>query len=73
MSVYGGAGSNNKSVNVGFNEVDGRTITIVEGQWTDFTIPLSHISNAGTLTHLYLKNYSATGDFTIYVDNLGIY
>ena len=60
-------------MNVGFNEVDGKTITIVEGQWTDFTIPLSQISSASTLSFLYFKNYSASGDFTIYVDNLGIY
>jgi primosomal replication protein N len=73
VSIYGGTGSSGKSVNVGFNEVDGKTITIVEGQWTDFTIPLSQISSASTLSFLYFKNYSASGDFTIYVDNLGIY
>jgi hypothetical protein len=39
VSIYGGAGSSGKSVNVGFNETDGKTINIVEGQWTDFTIP----------------------------------
>ncbi len=73
ISIYGGAGSNGKSVNIGFNEQDGKTVQVVEGQWTDFDIPLSQISAAGTLTHLYLKNYSASGDFTIYVDNIGIY
>jgi hypothetical protein len=73
VSIYGGTGSNGKSVNIGFNEVDGKTVTIVEGQWTDFTIPLSQISAISTLTHLYMKKYSATGAFTIYVDNLGIY
>jgi hypothetical protein len=73
VSIYGGAGSGSKTVNIGFNEADGKTVTIVEGQWTDFTIPLSQISSASTLTHLYIKNYSATGDFTIYVDNLELY
>lgn len=73
VSIYGGTGSNGKSVNIGFNEVDGKTITIVEGQWTDFTILLNQISSASTLSYLYLKNYSASGAFTIYVDNLGIY
>ncbi|HVG16197.1 MAG TPA: IPT/TIG domain-containing protein, partial [Chitinophagaceae bacterium] len=72
FSLYGGAGSNNKTVNIGFNEVDGKTITVVEGQWTDFTIPLSEISATSTLTHLYMKNYSATGAYTIYVDNIEI-
>jgi hypothetical protein len=73
VSIYGGTGSNGQNVNVGFNEADGKTITIVEGQWTDFTIPLSQISSASTLSFLYLKKYSTNGDFTIYVDNLGIY
>jgi hypothetical protein len=73
VSIYGGTGSNGKSINVGFNEADGKTISIVEGQWTDFTIPLSEISSVSILTHLYLKNYSASGDFTLFVDNLGIY
>ena len=73
VSIYGGTGSGGQNVNVGFNEQDGKTITVVAGQWTDFTIPLSQISSASTVTHLYLKKYSTNGDFTIYVDNLGIY
>jgi hypothetical protein len=73
VSIYGGAGSNNQNVNIGFNEADGKTITIVEGQWTDYTIPLSQISAASTLSFLYIKKYSTNGDFTIYFDNLGVY
>ncbi|MGE5522038.1 MAG: IPT/TIG domain-containing protein [Candidatus Dadabacteria bacterium] len=73
LSIYGGAGSSGKSVNIGFNEKDGKTVTIVEGQWTDFNIPLNQISPDGTLNFLYLKNYSSSGAFTIYVDNIGIY
>lgn len=73
VSIYGGAGSGGKSVNIGFNEKDGKTVQIVEGKWTDFEIPLSEISASSTVTHLYFKNYSASGAFTIYVDNLGIY
>lgn len=73
VSIYGGAGSSGKSVNIGFNEADGKTVTLVEGQWTDFTIPLNQISAVSTLTHLYIKNYSASGAFTIYVDDLGLY
>lgn len=73
VSIYGGAGSDGKSVNIGFNEQDGKTVTLVEGQWNDFTIPLSQISSATTLSFLYFKNYSASGAFTIYIDDLGIY
>lgn len=73
VSIYGGAGSNNQNVNIGFNEKDGKTVQVVEGQWTDFTIPLSQISPDGTLKFLYFKKYSTNGDFTIYIDNLGVY
>jgi hypothetical protein len=72
VSIFGGPGSAGKSINIGFNEADGKTVTIVEGAWTNFDIPLGQISSATTLTHLYLKNYSAAGDFTIYVDDMGL-
>ncbi|MEO5563930.1 MAG: IPT/TIG domain-containing protein [Chitinophagaceae bacterium] len=73
IAIYGGTGSNGQNVNIGFNEADGKTVTIVEGQWTDFSIPISQISAASTLGFLYLKKYSTNGDFTIYFDNLGLY
>lgn len=73
VSIYGGTGSNGKNVNIGFNEADGKTVTLIEGQWIDFTIPLNQISAASTLTHLYIKKYTAGSDFTIYIDDLGLY
>ena len=73
VSIYGGTGSNGKNVNIGFNEADGKTVTLIEGQWIDFTIPLNQISAATTLTHLYIKKYTAGSDFTIYIDDLGLY
>lgn len=72
VSIYGGTGSNGKSVNIGFNEADGKTVTVVEGAWTNFDIPFNQISSATTLTHLYIKNYSASGAFTIYIDDMGL-
>ena len=75
ISIYGGPGTNGKRVNIGFNEQDGKTIDLVEGVWTDYTIPLSDISGATTLTHLYIKEYSGingVADYTIYIDDLGL-
>lgn len=74
ISIYGGPGTTGKRVNIGFNEQDGKTIDLVEGVWTDYTIPLSDISAATTLTHLYIKEYSGVGgpDFVIYVDDWGL-
>lgn len=72
ISIFADATATGKSINIGFNEQDGKTITLAAG-WNDLTIPLSQISSATTLSYLYIKNFSATGAFTIYVDNLGIY
>lgn len=75
LSVYGGSGSTGKKINIGFNAQDGKTIDLVEGAWTDFTIPLSDISPATTLTDLWIKEYSnVTGvaDYTVYIDDLGL-
>lgn len=74
ISIFGGPGTGGKRVNIGFNESDGKTIDLVEGVWTDYTIPLSDISSVTSLTHLYIKEYSGVGgpDFTIYIDDMGL-
>jgi hypothetical protein len=72
LSVYADATAAGKSINIGFNEQDGKTVTLAAG-WNDLNIPLSQISPATTLSFLYIKNYTASGDFTIYVDDIGIY
>lgn len=73
FSVYGGTGSNGSSVNIGINEADGATFTVTEGAWKDISIPLSDITSADNMGFLYFKNYTPSGDFTIYLDNIGIY
>jgi hypothetical protein len=73
LSIYGDVGSGGKKVNVGLNNQDGYTITVVEGVWTDYTIPLSSTAATTTLTDLIVKEFNGTGGFTIYVDNIGLY
>jgi hypothetical protein len=73
ISIYGEVGSGGKKVNVGLNNADGYTITIVEGVWTDYTIPLASTAATTTLTDLIVKEFNGTGGFTIYVDNIGLY
>ena len=73
LSIYGDVGSGGKKVNVGLNNADGYTITVVEGVWTDYTIPLSSTAATTTLTDLIVKEFNGTGGFTIYVDNIGLY
>jgi hypothetical protein len=72
ISIYADATATDKSINIGFNEQDGKTVTLVAG-WNDLSIPLSQISAATTLSFLYIKDYTPSGAFTIYVDDVGIF
>ena len=72
ISIYGGVGTNGKRINIGINGGDSYTITLVEGRWTDYAIPISSLTSATTLNEIWIKEYNGTGGFTIYVDALGL-
>ena len=72
ISIYGAPGSGGKKVNIGINGADKYTITLVEGAWTDYAIPLSNLTSGSTISEILVKEYSGTGGFTIYVDALGL-
>ncbi len=73
VSIYGGTGSSGRKVNIGINENDGMTVTVVEGKWTDFTVKISDLGNPAKLTAIYIKEYSnSPGDYTIYLDDIGL-
>lgn len=71
ISIYGGPGSGGKNINIGINAADKYTITIVEGKWTDYAIPLSALTG-GPLNEIWIKEYNGTGGFSIYVDAMGL-
>jgi hypothetical protein len=72
ISLYGGPGSNGLKVNLGINGADSYNITLVEGKWTDYQIPLSDLNISGNITDIILKEYNGTGGFTVYVDDMGL-
>lgn len=72
ISIYGGPASNGLKINIGINQADAYTITLVEGQWTDYTIPISGLTSASTLNEIWVKEFNGTGGFTIYVDDMGL-
>lgn len=74
ISIYGAPGSGGKQVNLGINQNDKYTITVVEGKWTDYQISLADLglSASTVLNEIWLKEYSNTGGFTVYVDNMGL-
>jgi len=71
ISIYGGPGSGGKNINIGINAADKFTITLVEGEWTDYAIPLPTLTS-GPINEIWIKEYNGSGGFTIYVDALGL-
>lgn len=72
ISIYGGAGTEGKSVKLVFNGADGYLITLHQGVWTDYTIPLSSISSAATLNEIWLQEFSGNTPSEVYVDDFGL-
>mgnify|MGYP001426011297 CR=1 FL=1 len=72
ISVFGAPGSAGKKINIGINASDKYTIDVVEGEWTDYAIPLSSLTT-GPLTEIWVKEFSGTGGFTVYIDALGLF
>ena len=72
VSIYGAAGTAGKKINIGINGGDSYTITLVEGKWTDYSIPISTLTSATALQEIWIKEYNGSGGFTIYVDALGL-
>ena len=72
LSIYGGPGSAGKKINIGINAADAYTITLVEGAWTDYAIPISSLTGATNLSEIWIKEYNGSGGFSIYVDAMGL-
>jgi hypothetical protein len=71
ISIYGGPGTDGKKVNLGINNAESYTIPLVEGKWTDYSIPLKDLNISGNITDIILKEFSGS-DYTIYVDDIGL-
>jgi hypothetical protein len=73
ISVYGAPGSAGKRITIGFNKVNGKyNITVVEGKWTDYEIPISTLTSDTHLKEIWVQEYSGTGGFSVYVDAIGL-
>lgn len=73
LSVYGDAGSAGKTITLGINGVNGKfNITVVEGKWTDYAIPIATLTTDATLKEIWVQEYSGTGGFNVFVDALGL-
>lgn len=71
FSVYGGSGTDGKQLNVNVKSSGDniKTVTIKEGEWTDFEIPLTELGNMASVTEFWFQNHEWLG--TIYIDRVG--
>jgi hypothetical protein len=73
VSIFGTAGTGGKVVNliVKGGSTEEKQITIVEGEWTEYKLPLSStFGSPGTITELFFQDRGWSG--TIYVDHIGL-
>lgn len=73
LSIFGNPGTNNKVVNliVKGGTTQEKQITIVEGEWTEYELPLSTtFGNPATITEIIFQDRDWSG--TLYVDHVGL-
>ncbi len=73
ISVYGGPGTTGKLINFNINWGASFEITLTEGEWTDYTIPMSDLGNPEILSELILQENGSSNPqppFTVYIDNV---
>ncbi|MEZ7494327.1 IPT/TIG domain-containing protein [Leeuwenhoekiella aequorea] len=72
VSIYGGEGINDVKIVLNGNDGVGKVITIEEGVWNDFTIPLSELGSPAVLTEFWVQEFSGTVPAVVYIDDLGL-
>jgi len=72
FSVYGGNGTDGKSVQVVINGSYGSAfaVPISPGKYTDYTVPLSSVGNPATISELVIQIVNGNGS-TVYIDDIG--
>jgi hypothetical protein len=72
FSIFGGVGTGGKELNViaKGGATQEKIVTMVEGEWTEFKIPLSDFGNPATVTEFIFQSRGWAG--TIYVDHIGL-
>ncbi|HEY3387527.1 MAG TPA: hypothetical protein VGK46_13515 [Saprospiraceae bacterium] len=75
FSVYGGPGTGGKSLQILVKRPGGeatKQVTVVEGAWADFAIPLSELGNPSAITELFFQNTDGFSTGVVYIDQMGL-
>lgn len=73
LSIYGGPGTTGQAVQLLLNGNYGNAVRLElkEGEYTDFTVPLSALGSPSTITEFVLQSLGVPVSTTIYVDDIG--
>jgi hypothetical protein len=73
LSIFGGPGTGGKVINLvvkdGTTETE-KQLTITEGEWVEFKIPLSQLGSYSQIVEMFMQDRGWAG--TIYVDHIGL-
>ena len=72
VSIYGGNAINMVKLVLNGNYDGGAILTINQGEWNDFTIPLSQLGSPATLNEIVIQEFSGAAPSVIYIDDLGL-
>jgi hypothetical protein len=73
ISIFGGAGTSGKKLNVTFKggSKETKEVVLVEGEWTEYRFSLANdFGNPATITEFFLQDQGFSG--TIFVDHIGL-
>lgn len=70
FSIFGTSGTGGKKINITPSGGSTYTITIEEGKWVEYKVPLSDLGNPATITDLTFQCQAWTGK--VYMDHIGL-
>jgi len=76
LSIYGGAGTNGKSIMLYIKDDNGVSHTQVsmamnEGVWTDYTIPLTDLGSPATINEFVFQDQGGA-PYVVFIDDIGL-
>ena len=73
ISIYGGPGTAGKKVRISLTPAKSTyDLTLAEGVWTDFFVPLVNLGNPTTIDYITFQEFSGLAS-QIYIDDVGFY
>ncbi len=70
FSIFGTSGTEGKTINLTTNGSPTYVITVTEGEWVEYKLPLAELGNPATITELVFQETGWSG--AVYMDHVGL-